>query len=353
MLRECINNQNYVIYFSGLGPIILYPWSDISAETLLNIDQESVLKVEISSESIQSPIILDRSNREKQFDSEHPLNQHDTEGVIGIHQIRDFMEKLQSDSDIKKSVQKLICLLRNAVRVRVQTHPGICKECVERAKHMNAKTHAHKLTSKYADSKYQQEFLQCFRDDTYEALPSETSLTNTEHRSSRTKACMCSEEELTMPHSHSTSLKHTDVEECSQSEPTTCSQEMWTSKNPKLCHHSKVGILFSGGLDSTILAALANEFVPPGEPIDLLNVAFEREKKKGNTNRKAAREKKHVNALEEKEVTYLVPDRITGKKALDDLKRLSPNRQWNFVQVSKLDISCCMHGDWISSQYSA
>lgn len=343
LLREkyvCITSQNYVIYFSDLGHIILYPWSDISAETLLNIDQECVLKVEISSESIQSPIILDRNNREKPFDSEHPLNQHDTEGVIDIHQIRDFMEKLQSDSDIKKSVEKLIYLLRNAVRVRVQTHPGICKECLECAKHMNVKTHAHKLTSEYSDTKYHQEFLQCFKDDACEARPSETSLTDIEPRSSHAKACMCSDKELIVSHSHSTCLKYTDVEECLQSEPTTYSQEMWTSKNRKLCHHSKVGILFSGGLDSTILAALANEFIPPGEPIDLLNVAFERERKEGNLNRKAAREKKRVPSSEEEEVTYLVPDRITGKNALDDLKRLYPNRQWNFVQVRKLVKSC-------------
>jgi hypothetical protein len=106
-------------------------------------------------------------------------------------------------------------------------------------------------------------------------------------------------------------------------------------------------------LDSTIIAALADEFVPPGEPIDLLNVAFEREKKKRNLSRKAEREKKHIHSSEAKEVTYLVPDRITGKKALDDLRRLYPNRQWNFVQVSKLVKSCCMHRDWISGQYSA
>jgi hypothetical protein len=307
---------------------------------LLNIDQESVLKVEVSSESIPSPIILDRNNREKLFDAEHPLNQQDTEGVTDIHQIRDFMEKLQSDSCIKKSVEELIFLLRNATRVRVQTHPGICKECLECVKHMNVKAYAHKQTSKHSDSKHPQKFLQCFEDDTYEAHSSEISLTNTVHRSSHAKASMCLVKEFTMSQSHSTSLKRTDVQECSQSDQTTCSQEMWTSKNKKLCHHSKVGILFSGGLDSTILAALADEFVPFGEPIDLLNVAFEREKRKGNLNRKEVREKKHVNSSEEKEDTYLVPDRITGKKALDDLKRLYPKRQWNFVQVSKLVKSC-------------
>jgi hypothetical protein len=300
-----------------------------------------VLRVEVSSESVQSPVILDRNNREKLYDPEHPLNQYRIDSVIDSHQIRDFMEKLESNSDIKKSVEKLNYLLRNAVQVRVQTHPGICKECLECAKHMSIKTHAHKQTSTFSDSRYQQQFLQYFEHVTYETQPSETCLTGIEHRSSHAKAC------------HSKSLKCTDVEGCSQSEPTGCSQEMWTSRNRVSCHHSKVGILFSGGLDSTILAALADEFIPPGEPIDLLNVAFEREKKKGNQNRKAFKEKKRIDLSEEKEDTYLVPDRITGKKALDDLKRLYPNRQWNFVQVSKFVKSCCIHRDWLSSQYSA
>ena len=35
-----------------------------------------------------------------------------------------------------------------------------------------------------------------------------------------------------------------------------------------------LGILFSGGLDSMVLAALASQHVPPDEPIDLINVSF-------------------------------------------------------------------------------
>ena len=35
-------------------------------------------------------------------------------------------------------------------------------------------------------------------------------------------------------------------------------------------------------------------------------------------------------------VSYLVPDRVTGLEELEELRRLSPKRKWNFV--SKLTI---------------
>jgi len=41
-----------------------------------------------------------------------------------------------------------------------------------------------------------------------------------------------------------------------------------------------------------------------------------------------------LNLSQDEEDEYLVPDRITGKRASDDLKKLYPNRQWNFVQVN-------------------
>ncbi|KAF7544748.1 hypothetical protein G7Z17_g9699 [Cylindrodendrum hubeiense] len=38
---------------------------------------------------------------------------------------------------------------------------------------------------------------------------------------------------------------------------------------------ARVAVLFSGGLDCTVLARLCHDIVPPGQSIDLLNVAFE------------------------------------------------------------------------------
>lgn len=52
-----------------------------------------------------------------------------------------------------------------------------------------------------------------------------------------------------------------------------------------LIPRARVGILFSGGLDSVVLAGLLAEAggkegrespIPPGEPIDLINVCFDR-----------------------------------------------------------------------------
>ena len=42
-----------------------------------------------------------------------------------------------------------------------------------------------------------------------------------------------------------------------------------------LCAPARVGVLFSGGVDCMIIAALCDAHVPPWEPVDLLNVSFD------------------------------------------------------------------------------
>ncbi|GJJ09418.1 hypothetical protein Clacol_003640 [Clathrus columnatus] len=103
---------------------------------------------------------------------------------------------------------------------------------------------------------------------------------------------------------------------------------------PATPDNSRVAVLFSGGIDSTIIAFLADRHVPPAEPIDLLNVAFEnprrvrtdipRNKRKLNMN------KTTYTVL--KEGIYNVPDRISGLEELEELRRLCPNRRWNFAK---------------------
>lgn len=85
-----------------------------------------------------------------------------------------------------------------------------------------------------------------------------------------------------------------------------------TSKN-HLCNHSRVGILFSGGIDCTILAVLTDKLLDPNQPIDLINVSFEK-----------------VRA----HIDYNTPDRLSAKDSLIELQRLCPNRKWNLIEVN-------------------
>ncbi|KAF8912868.1 asparagine synthase [Gymnopilus junonius] len=122
-------------------------------------------------------------------------------------------------------------------------------------------------------------------------------------------------------------------------------------KSVQLCvqniprHSSKprIGVLFSGGIDSTILAFLAHRHIPQDEPIDLLNVAFEnprkiRIQKEGNIGGISRHRIKagttHENKYTIECVSYLVPDRVTGLMELEELRRLCPGRTWNFVEVN-------------------
>lgn len=88
--------------------------------------------------------------------------------------------------------------------------------------------------------------------------------------------------------------------------------------------------------------SLGHRHVDPEEPIDLLNVAFENPRKilvqaEGNIGALTKREKK----LKMKDrmdyssidISYHVPDRATGLQELEELRRLSPNRTWNFVSI--------------------
>jgi asparagine synthetase B (glutamine-hydrolysing) len=78
-----------------------------------------------------------------------------------------------------------------------------------------------------------------------------------------------------------------------------------------------VAILFSGGLDCTLLARLSHEILSPGEQIDLLNVAFENPRI-------------HKNQASPYE---LCPDRITARSSFAELQRTCPGRTFRLVCI--------------------
>ncbi|XP_071603902.1 asparagine synthetase domain-containing protein 1 [Heliangelus exortis] len=109
-----------------------------------------------------------------------------------------------------------------------------------------------------------------------------------------------------------------------------------------------IAVLFSGGIDSMVIAALADKHVPLGEPIDLLNVAFmvkEHAKQKGTTKKTTWEAQlglpcpqencKDLDAATGARLScFDVPDRITGRAGLKELEVINPSRTWNFVEIN-------------------
>ncbi|XP_058156486.1 asparagine synthetase domain-containing protein 1 isoform X1 [Dasypus novemcinctus] len=112
---------------------------------------------------------------------------------------------------------------------------------------------------------------------------------------------------------------------------------------------ANVAILFSGGIDSMVIATLADHHIPLDEPIDLLNVAFMTKEKNIPTsfNKKKSKQKNHCEIPSEELSKNLaaadgdslykqfsVPDRITGRAGLKELQAINPSRMWNFVEIN-------------------
>lgn len=126
----------------------------------------------------------------------------------------------------------------------------------------------------------------------------------------------------------------------------------------------KLAVLFSGGLDCSVVARMAHEILPLDQPIDLLNVAFENPRvvlaskqvpkvsKKPKKQQKAkdlaaamenaSLESTATNSTPESRATSSeelspyesCPDRLTGRNAVAELRAVCPGRTWRFVAVN-------------------
>lgn len=90
----------------------------------------------------------------------------------------------------------------------------------------------------------------------------------------------------------------------------------------------RLAVLFSGGLDCTLLARMVHDIVPTYQEIDLVNVAFE------NPRVTEAAAKRAGNPQTFQSPYASCPDRITGSSSHQELMRVCPQRKWRFVCIN-------------------
>lgn len=97
---------------------------------------------------------------------------------------------------------------------------------------------------------------------------------------------------------------------------------------------TKVAVLFSGGLDCTVMARLCHDLLPPDHGIDLINVAFENPRVAANAKKSQDRE-----SFESFDIYEACPDRVTGRKSFAELQSVCSGRAWRFIAVCALNPS--------------
>lgn len=89
---------------------------------------------------------------------------------------------------------------------------------------------------------------------------------------------------------------------------------------------TRVAVLFSGGLDCTLLVRMLHDILSKEQDIDLLNVAFE--------NPRVIQAAGASQLPQTARSAYsLCPDRITGLSSYSELLAICPGRTWRFVSI--------------------
>lgn len=88
---------------------------------------------------------------------------------------------------------------------------------------------------------------------------------------------------------------------------------------------ARVLVPLSGGVDSTVVAALAHACLPPGVPIDLVSVCFDA----GGS-----------------------PDRVAALDAVQELQQVAPTREWRLITVDSTLDEVDEHHDQCASERS-
>ena len=95
---------------------------------------------------------------------------------------------------------------------------------------------------------------------------------------------------------------------------------------------TRIAILFSGGVDCTLIARMVHDILPNDHAVDLLNVAFENPRAIAATKTSLSKHSQTVAALDHL-IYGRCPDRMTGLSSHNELLDVCPGRCWRFVSI--------------------
>jgi asparagine synthetase B (glutamine-hydrolysing) len=93
----------------------------------------------------------------------------------------------------------------------------------------------------------------------------------------------------------------------------------------------RLAVLFSGGVDCSVLARMIHDILPQDHAVDLLNVAFENPRVVAATNARSAEAEPGTTLSSSPHANC--PDRITGTSTFTELLDACPGRLWRFVSI--------------------